>query len=155
MRRVLLSSRCGGKVAGPAPAPLSSYECGVPCSAQPPWGRRGHLWAAWRHSSAGRPFSSPSVGGSWVGHRNFLASYSGARPVTSGSKAGLRGPSQQGSTGPSRGSCSSAPRVQQCQTFEIFKRSPGGRLRGRVVKFVRSAVAARGSDPGRGHGTAR
>ena len=30
----------------------------------------------------------------------------------------------------------------------------GGRLRGRVVKFVRSAAAAQGSHPGRGHGTA-
>ena len=30
-----------------------------------------------------------------------------------------------------------------------------GRLRGRVVKFVRSAAVAQGSDPGRGHGTAR
>ena len=28
-----------------------------------------------------------------------------------------------------------------------------GRLRGRVVKFMRSAAAAQGSDPGRGHGT--
>ena len=32
---------------------------------------------------------------------------------------------------------------------------PSGWLRGRVVKFARSAVAAQGSDPGRGHGTAR
>ena len=30
-----------------------------------------------------------------------------------------------------------------------------GRLRGRVVKFARSAAAAQGSDPGHGHGTAR
>ena len=30
-----------------------------------------------------------------------------------------------------------------------------GRLRGRVVKFARSAAAAQGSDPGCGHGTAR
>ena len=30
-----------------------------------------------------------------------------------------------------------------------------GRLRGRVVKFTRSAAVAQGSDPGRGHGTAR
>ena len=29
-----------------------------------------------------------------------------------------------------------------------------GRLRGRVVKFVRSAAVAQGSDPGHGHGTA-
>ena len=29
-----------------------------------------------------------------------------------------------------------------------------GRLHGRVVKFALSAVVARGSDPGRGHGTA-
>ena len=31
----------------------------------------------------------------------------------------------------------------------------GGGLRGRVVNFARSAAAAHGSDPGRGHGTAR
>ena len=37
----------------------------------------------------------------------------------------------------------------------LFKKNPWGRLRGRVVKFARSAVAAQGSDPGRGHGTAR
>ena len=30
-----------------------------------------------------------------------------------------------------------------------------GRLRGRVVKFARSDAAVQGSDPGRGHGTAR
>ena len=30
-----------------------------------------------------------------------------------------------------------------------------GWLRGRAVEFVRSAAAAQGSDPGRGHGTAR
>ena len=35
-----------------------------------------------------------------------------------------------------------------------FKRVEGGRLRGRVVKFVCSAAAAQGSDPGHGHGTA-
>ena len=29
----------------------------------------------------------------------------------------------------------------------------GGRLRGLVVKFARSAAVAQGSDPGRGHGT--
>ena len=28
-----------------------------------------------------------------------------------------------------------------------------GGLRGRVVKFTRSATAAQGTDPGRGHGT--
>ena len=31
----------------------------------------------------------------------------------------------------------------------------GGQLRGRVVKFTRSAAGAQGLDPGRGHGTAR
>ena len=30
-----------------------------------------------------------------------------------------------------------------------------GQLRGRVVKFARSATAVQGSDPGHGHGTAR
>ena len=33
--------------------------------------------------------------------------------------------------------------------------TPWGRLRGRVVKFARSAAVAQGSDPGRGHVTAR
>ena len=35
----------------------------------------------------------------------------------------------------------------------FFKIMPQGRLRGRVVKFSRSAGAARGLDLGRGHGT--
>ena len=37
----------------------------------------------------------------------------------------------------------------------IIKKYWRGGLRGRVVKFARSAAAAQGSDPGHGHGTAR
>ena len=36
-----------------------------------------------------------------------------------------------------------------------YKNSFRGRLRGRVVKFACSTAAAQGSDPRRGHGTAR
>ena len=39
--------------------------------------------------------------------------------------------------------------------FHFIKNPGTGQLRGRVVKFARSAVVAQGSDPGRGHGTAR
>ena len=35
------------------------------------------------------------------------------------------------------------------------KKKAWGRLHGRVVKFAHSTAAAQGSDPGRGHGTAR
>ena len=38
--------------------------------------------------------------------------------------------------------------------FDLEKKMRGW-LRGRVIKFVRSAVAAQGSDPGHGHGTTR
>ena len=41
-----------------------------------------------------------------------------------------------------------------CGQNGISKDNTGGRLRGGGVKFVRSAAAAQGSDPGSGHGTA-
>ena len=46
--------------------------------------------------------------------------------------------------------------ISQAFTHYLCLKNPWGwgQLRGRVVKFVRSAAAAQGSDPGREHGTA-
>lgn len=45
---------------------------------------------------------------------------------------------------------------RQVNVYKVdLKEMSRGRPRGRVVKFAHSAAAAQGSDPGRGHGTAR